>query len=682
MVKVFVPKEALQEAHRQLEGSVRVKFVVYYNDKLFQSKKVSKPDQEQSSEEDVSTYVKIKKDDEEAELKAPVLQISVGNITLKNMYKPLVYILPLVTKREVLCVYWDEKDRRWSTEGLTTNHTKSYVICESSHMTAFSILFDVSPLSARDKTHESIMTIISYIGSILSIIGLSLTILTYMLFGCLNRDHPGKILTQLCFSLLLMNATYLLEAFVPSNGKDICAAIAMLLHYFVLSSLSWMCVEAINMYHLLVYVFGSSETHFMLKRCLFGWGVPFIFVAFTSIFELDSYYVGMEFCMLSPINKWIYYFAFLVPSCVIMGINFVIFLLVARVIFTPRLAANNDHPNVTIAQVRGAFTIMVLLGVTWVFGTLAFGRMKIGFQYAFCISNSVQGFLIFLVRCLLYPEARNSWVYLFKTGKLKKHRGVLPPGTVSFSTSQGPKNLNNASQSSTRATNEESPKIAFDGSLFNKNPEIMESCLILTPTSPGHISLEDFRGGSKEKFIECTPRFMHHNSPFLSKNDLNNFNLKKGRSASISVILDGDHENVASPSKLYTSMEFRSCEPSDKDKRSLSLDVSIPRPMLKKDVGAITKKAKTRITFKNRKSIGRKVQSDDEENSASTDVEDSPTSSVGLPCSDRAVAAPNSDASHKGGLNFQKQSYKKRFRSDDNMSVQNSALFPQPKRYF
>ncbi|GIX91834.1 hypothetical protein CEXT_380301 [Caerostris extrusa] len=85
---------------------------------------------------------------------------------------------------------------------------------------------------------------------------------------------------------------------------------------------------------------------------------------------------------------------------------------------------------------------------------------------------------------------------------------------------------------------------------------------------------------------------------------------------------------------------------------------------------------------KNRKSTGRKVQSDDDNNSTTTDVEDSPTSSVSLPCSVRAVVAPNSDASHKGGLNFQKQSYKKRFRSDDNQREQNSALFPQPKCYF
>ncbi|GIX91833.1 adhesion G-protein coupled receptor G6 [Caerostris extrusa] len=382
MVKVFVPKEALQEAHRQLEGSVRV-----------------------------------------------------------------------------LCVYWDEKDRRWSTEGLTTNHTKSYVICESSHMTAFSILFDVSPRSVRDETHESILTIISYIGSTLSIIGLCITILSYTLFRCLNRDHPGKILIQLCCSLLSLNTTFLLEALVPSNGKHFCAAIAMLLHYLVLSSLSWMCVEATNMYHLLVYVFGSYETHFMLKRCLFGWGFPLIFVAFTSIFELDSYYVGNEFCMLSSTNQWVYNFTFVVPSCSIMGINFVIFLLVSRVIFTPRLAANNVHSSLTMAQ----------------------------------------------------------------TGKLKKHRGVLPPGTVSFSTSQGPRNLNNASQSSARAPNEESPKIAFDGSLFNKNPEIMENCLMVTPTSPGHMSFEDFRSNSQEKILECTPRFIKNDPQFPS----NDFDFKK-----------------------------------------------------------------------------------------------------------------------------------------------------------
>lgn len=40
---MFVPKEALQEAHKKLENTVRLKFVVYYNDKLFQPKKLRKP---------------------------------------------------------------------------------------------------------------------------------------------------------------------------------------------------------------------------------------------------------------------------------------------------------------------------------------------------------------------------------------------------------------------------------------------------------------------------------------------------------------------------------------------------------------------------------------------------------------------------------------------------------------
>lgn len=93
--------------------------------------------------------------------------------------------------------------------------------------------------------------------------------------------------------------------------------------------------------------------------------------------------------------------------------------------------------RVTVAQFRGALTVMVLLGITWVFGTLAVGKLRLVFQYFFCISNSLQGFLIFLVRCLLYPEARNAWIYLIHTGKLKRHRGVVPPGTVSFSSNSG-----------------------------------------------------------------------------------------------------------------------------------------------------------------------------------------------------------------------------------------------------
>ena len=44
-------------------------------------------------------------------------------------------------------------------------------------------------------------------------------------------------------------------------------------HYLVLSSLCWMLVEAINMYQLIITVFATAESSFMLKRLLFAWGM-------------------------------------------------------------------------------------------------------------------------------------------------------------------------------------------------------------------------------------------------------------------------------------------------------------------------------------------------------------------------------------------------------------------------
>jgi len=57
-----------------------------------------------------------------------------------------------------------------------------WIQCESTHMTAFSVLLNPDPeVSIADK-HKHVLSIISYTGSICSIIGLLLTILTYSLF--------------------------------------------------------------------------------------------------------------------------------------------------------------------------------------------------------------------------------------------------------------------------------------------------------------------------------------------------------------------------------------------------------------------------------------------------------------------------------------------------------------------
>ncbi len=74
-----------------------------------------------------------------------------------------------------------EKD--WSTKGVKTRKTESGMIeCLSDHLTSFSILLDPTPMDRISGYHEHILRLISYIGSGLSILGLSITVLLYSLF--------------------------------------------------------------------------------------------------------------------------------------------------------------------------------------------------------------------------------------------------------------------------------------------------------------------------------------------------------------------------------------------------------------------------------------------------------------------------------------------------------------------
>lgn len=100
---------------------------------------------------------------------------------------------------------------------------------------------------------------------------LSIFIIPY--FRSLSRERSSKILLNMCVSMLLMNVAFLMMAETTmSRSYGLCVAIAILLHYFLLTSLMWMLTEAINMYHALITVFTTYTSQFILKRCLVAWG--------------------------------------------------------------------------------------------------------------------------------------------------------------------------------------------------------------------------------------------------------------------------------------------------------------------------------------------------------------------------------------------------------------------------
>ena len=56
------------------------------------------------------------------------------------------------------------------------------------------------------------------------------------------------------------------------------------------------------------------------------------------------------------------------------------------------------------AGLKGALVLLPILGMTWLFGMLAFNSATIVFQYLFVIFNSFQGLFIFLIYCVFNSE--------------------------------------------------------------------------------------------------------------------------------------------------------------------------------------------------------------------------------------------------------------------------------------
>nr|XP_042897965.1 adhesion G protein-coupled receptor E2-like [Parasteatoda tepidariorum] len=442
--ELTIPTEALFVAQNQSYQELRIKFVAYKNDKFFREKPTARWKECYDSHNYRKRYNCFYTGTSGFSGRR-VLQASVLNTTIANLSSPLMYVLPSPTNVKVFCAYWKEQERSWSTEGLITNQSGNSTTCLAFHMTSFSLLLDPTPYDGINTNHFFPLSMVSYIGCGLSMLGLLLTIITYSIFRCLNKDHQGRILIHLCISILMMNVVFIVgsqRGLIPYD-IDVCAIVAVLIHYFTLSSLAWMCVEGINMYRLLIHVFASTEAHFMLKRAVIAWGIPFAIVGTTVLMDWEVYLNQNEYCMLNAENPYVYYISFLGPSCIILLINLIFFLMITKALCTLKDDSIKKTPQcpkkdkclVTKAQIRGAFTVMVLLGVSWVFGVFAIGEARLIFQYVFSISNSLQGFLIFLVRCLMYSEARSAWYQLFKTGSFKKCQGVVPQ--TSWSTKSG-----------------------------------------------------------------------------------------------------------------------------------------------------------------------------------------------------------------------------------------------------
>ncbi|XP_064384592.1 deleted in malignant brain tumors 1 protein-like isoform X4 [Halichondria panicea] len=117
----------------------------------------------------------------------PVVGAIVANTFISNLTLPVTITLPIIVNTEnytrtnpTHCVSWNFTTGNWSTDGcsvLDSNITNGSISCQCNHLTNFAIIMNIQARLSPRKSDE-VLDAISYIGSVLSIIGLIITIIT------------------------------------------------------------------------------------------------------------------------------------------------------------------------------------------------------------------------------------------------------------------------------------------------------------------------------------------------------------------------------------------------------------------------------------------------------------------------------------------------------------------------
>nr|XP_033770979.1 adhesion G protein-coupled receptor L3 isoform X6 [Geotrypetes seraphini] len=314
------------------------------------------------------------------------------------------------------CSFWSYSKRTmtgyWSTQGcrlLTTN--KTHTTCSCNHLTNFAVLMAHVEVKHTDAVHDLLLDVITWVGILLSLVCLLICIFTFCFFRGLQSDR-NTIHKNLCISLFVAELLFLIG--INRTDQPIaCAVFAALLHFFFLAAFTWMFLEGVQLYIMLVEVFESEHSR-RKYFYLVGYGMPALIVAVSAAVDYRSYGTD-KVCWLRLDTYFIW--SFIGPATLIIMLN-VIFLGIALYKMfhhTAILKPESGCLDNIKSWVIGAIALLCLLGLTWAFGLMYINESTVIMAYLFTIFNSLQGMFIFIFHCVLQKKVRKEYGKCLRT---------------------------------------------------------------------------------------------------------------------------------------------------------------------------------------------------------------------------------------------------------------------------
>uniref|UniRef100_A0A3Q2YZ96 Adhesion G protein-coupled receptor B3 n=1 Tax=Hippocampus comes TaxID=109280 RepID=A0A3Q2YZ96_HIPCM len=340
------------------------------------------------------------------------------------------------------CALWDNSIMNdswgaWSTKACRTVLTDaSHTKCLCDRVSTFAILAQ----QPREMTMEysGVPSVTLIVGCGLSCLALITLAVIYAVLWRYIRSERSIILLNFCLSIICSNILILVGQ-TQTHNVVICIMTTALLHFFFLASFCWVLTEAWQSY---MAVTGKVRTRLIRKRFLcLGWGLPALVVAVSMGFTKTKGYGTPLYCWLSLEGGLLY--AFVGPAAAVVLVNMVIGILVFNklvsrdgildkkmkhragqmsephtgltlkcakcgVVSTTALSATTASN--AMASLWSSCVVLPLLALTWMSAVLAMtDKRSILFQILFAVFDSLQGFVIVMVHCILRREVQDAF---------------------------------------------------------------------------------------------------------------------------------------------------------------------------------------------------------------------------------------------------------------------------------
>uniref|UniRef100_H2LQX9 Adhesion G protein-coupled receptor L1 n=1 Tax=Oryzias latipes TaxID=8090 RepID=H2LQX9_ORYLA len=306
------------------------------------------------------------------------------------------------------CSFWNYSERtmtgQWSSQGcrlLGTNST--HTTCSCSHLTNFAVL--MAHHEPKRRMHELILFVITWVGIVISLVCLAICISTFCFLRGLQTDR-NTIHKNLCINLFIAELIFLI-GINKTEYHIACPIFAGLLHFFFLAAFSWMCLEGVQLYLMLVEVF---ESEYSRKKYYYlcGYCFPALVVGISAAIDYRSYGTKKA-CWLRVDNYFIWSFIGPVSFVIMLNLIFLLITLHKMIRNSSALKPDSSRLDNIKSWALGGIVLLFLLGLTWAFGLLFINEKTVIMAYLFTTFNAFQGMFIFIFHCALQKKVHKEY---------------------------------------------------------------------------------------------------------------------------------------------------------------------------------------------------------------------------------------------------------------------------------